>query len=44
MTVLDLDPTGAAGVEVTELAQEIMEFAYGTEGSHDPDAGGRGSG
>jgi chromosome partitioning protein len=36
MTVLDLDPAGAAGIEVTELAQEILEFAHGKEGSLDP--------
>jgi chromosome partitioning protein len=38
MTVLELDPTGAAGTEVMEMTKEIVEFAYGKEGSSDTNA------
>jgi chromosome partitioning protein len=40
-TALDLDPTGPAGAEVMELTKEIVEFAYGKEGSSDTNASDR---
>jgi chromosome partitioning protein len=44
MTVLDLDPSGAASTEVRELVEEIVEFSHGEKSGADTGKGDRNAG